>query len=70
MYANIRSQHKNLSFLSHIARGGVFSEVLVSARRQISEVTVPGFGKPMHAQGSGLIDFEGWLYACVMVFCI
>ena len=49
IYANIRDLHKNLSNLSLIARSGdvFFSETLVSPRPHISELMVPGFGKPM-----------------------
>ena len=62
-------QDKNLSDLSLITRGGdvVFcSEMLVSSKRHISELMVPGFGRPI--QLVRLIDFEGWLYTCVKAF--
>ena len=68
VYANIRGLHKNLSYLSLIARGEdvVFcSETLVSSRRHIFELMIPGLGSPMQQLrgeepthfGRGVLDF-------------
>ena len=61
MYANIRGLHKNLSDLSLTARRGdavFYSETLVS-RRHISELRVPGFGRPMQLHKDEVVRFEG-----------
>ena len=56
----IRGMHRSLSYLFLIARGDdvVFCS-LVSFRRYISELTVPGFGRPMQLLRGDVDRFQG-----------
>ena len=72
MYANIRGLRNNLSDLSLIARG---SDASFSVPRLLSllgatfqSVRLQVLANRCSCLGVTLIDFECWLYACVMAF--
>ena len=61
-YANIRGLHKNVSDLSLTARGRdvvFYCKTLVSTRSHISEINMPGFGRPMQLPKGEVDMFRG-----------
>ena len=45
----------------------VCSESLVSDMRHVSELLVPGFGRPVFCSGASCLEPEGWLHTYEMV---
>ena len=43
------------------------SEILVSDMRQVSELLVPGFSRPVFLCGEGCLGLEGWRHTNEMV---
>ena len=68
VYANILGLNKNLSYFSLIASGGdvfLYSETLVSFRRHISKLMVPGFDGRMQLLRGKVDRFRGLaVYVC------
>ena len=68
--SNVRSLSRNLSDLSVASSQFdilLCSETLVSDMRHVSELLVPGYGRPACCAGTGCLVPVGWQHMCEMV---
>ena len=67
--SNVRGLARNLSDLTVMSSQYdilLCSEILVSDMRHVSELLVPGFGRPVLCAGEGCLGPEGWRHTYMM----